>query len=151
MSLSPGARIGPFEVVGSLGAGGMGEVYRAHDSRLGRHLALKLLPAHLALDAQRRARFVREAHVLASLNHPNISTLHGIEDFDGQQVLVMELVEGETLGDRLSRLGSRLPFREILPIARQVVDALDAAHDRGIVHRRSSRPLICCGRGPAER
>jgi eukaryotic-like serine/threonine-protein kinase len=113
----------------------MGEVYRAHDSRLGRHVALKVLPAHLALDPQRRARFLREAHVLASLNHPNISTLHGIEDFDGQQVLVMELVQGETLGDRLSHLGSRLPFREILPIARQLVDALDAAHDRGIVHR----------------
>jgi eukaryotic-like serine/threonine-protein kinase len=135
VSLSSGCRIGPYEVVGPLGAGGMGEVYRAHDSRLGRHVALKVLPAHLALDAQRRARFLREAHVLASLNHPNISTLHGIEDLDGQHVLVMELVEGETLGDRLARLGSRLPFREILPIARQLVDALDAAHDRGIVHR----------------
>ena len=84
----------------------MGEVYRAHDSRLGRHVALKVLPAHLALDAQRRARFVREAHVLASLNHPNISTLHRDRRFRRAQVLVLELVEGETLGDRLSHLGS---------------------------------------------
>lgn len=135
MSLASGTRVGPYEVVGPIGAGGMGEVYRAHDPRLGRHVALKVLPDTLSGDEQRRGRFIREAQVLASLNHPNISTLLGVEDLNGHQVLVMELVEGETLGDRLARLGSPMSIRQVLPIARQIVDALDAAHERGIVHR----------------
>jgi len=113
----------------------MGEVYRARDIRLGRLVALKVLPDTFAADPRRRARFLREAQVLASLNHSNISTLHGVEELDGRLVLVLELVEGETLGDRLARASAPLPVREVVPIARQIVDALDAAHELGIVHR----------------
>jgi eukaryotic-like serine/threonine-protein kinase len=138
MRLEPGLRIGVYEIVTPLGAGGMGEVYRARDTRLGRDVAVKALPAAVATDADRRARFEREARVLASLNHPNIATLHGVEDSPAGTVLVMELVEGETLSDRIS-LGTRrqsgLPLRDALAIASQVAAALDAAHERGIVHR----------------
>ena len=129
-----GSHIGVFEVAEPLGAGGMGEVYRARDTRLGRDVALKVLPGEWAADAQRRARFDREARVLAALNHPNIATLYGVEDAPTGPVLVMELVEGTTLADRLA-LGDRFPLAEALAIARQVAAALEAAHEQGIIHR----------------
>jgi eukaryotic-like serine/threonine-protein kinase len=129
MPLPRGSRVGSYEVSDLLGAGGMGEVYRARDTRLGRDVAIKILPERFASDSDRRARFEREAQLLASLNHPNIATVHGLED----RALVMELVEGPTLADRLRR--GPLPIPEALAIARQLVDALEAAHGRGIVHR----------------
>ena len=106
--LSPGSRIGPFEVTGSLGAGGMGEVYRARDTRLGREVALKILPAEFVADAERLARFDREARTLAALNHPHIAHLHGVEDSGADRALVMELVEGEDLAKRLKRGGTNV-------------------------------------------
>jgi serine/threonine-protein kinase len=130
--------IGGYEVVALLGAGAMGEVYRARDTRLGREVAIKILPEALALDAHRRARLEREARALASLNHPNVATLYGVEDTAKGQVLVMELVEGDTLADRLALAGrgtAGLPMREAVSIAQQVAAALEAAHERGIVHR----------------
>jgi eukaryotic-like serine/threonine-protein kinase len=161
--LNPGMKLGPYEILSPLGAGGMGEVYRAHDSKLGRDVALKVLPARLAADAQRMARFAREAQVLASLNHPNIAAIYGLEESRGVRALVMELVEGQTLAERLSfqlapasarhsrgsgnpavpasagttaaMKGSPLQLDEALPIAKQIAEALEAAHDRGIVHR----------------
>ena len=133
-SMRVGSRIGVFEVVALLGAGGMGEVYRASDSRLGRDVALKVLPADWATDAHRRARFDREARVLAAINHPNIATLYGVEDTPTGPVLIMELVEGTTLADLLA-LGDRVPLADALAIARQVATALEAAHERGIIHR----------------
>ena len=131
--LSPGSRIGPFEVTGSLGAGGMGEVYRARDTRLGREVALKILPAEFVADAERLARFDREARTLAALNHPHIAHLHGVEDSGAVRALVMELVEGEDLAKRLER--GPIPLDDALAIARQIADALAAAHEQGIVHR----------------
>src|SRR5688572_29716367 len=141
MSLTPGTRIGSYEVHATLGAGGMGEVYRAHDVRLGRAVALKLLPIAFATDAARLARFQREAQVLASLNHPNIAQIYGLEETSaatgtGQATgpaLVMELVEGITLADRIAQGPPGLD--EALGLARQVAEALDAAHERGIIHR----------------
>ena len=133
MTLSPGSRIGPFEVTGSLGAGGMGEVYRARDMRLGREVALKILPAEFVADAERLARFDREARTLAALNHPHIAHLHGVEDSGAVRALVMELVEGEDLAKRLKR--GPIPLDDALAIARQIADALAAAHEQGIVHR----------------
>ena len=138
MALLPGSRVGRYQIVGPLGAGGMGEVYRAHDPQLGRDIALKVLPEALAADTERVARFEREARILATLNHPNIATLYGIEVADGVPALVMELVDGETLHEHLgrhSRPGRGLPPAESVAIARQIADALDAAHERGIVHR----------------
>ena len=129
-----GSHIGVFEVAAPLGAGGMGEVYRARDTRLGRDVALKVLPGDWAADAHRRARFDREACLLAALNHLNIATLYGVEETSAGPVLVMELVEGTTLADRLA-LGDRFPLAEALAIARQISDALEAAHEQGIVHR----------------
>ena len=129
MSLVPGTRIGPFEVVSPLGIGGMGEVYRARDSRLGRDVALKVLPDAFADDAERRARFEREAHMLAALNHPHIAHIYGVED----GALVMELVEGPTLADVINR--EPLPAAEAIAVARQIADALEAAHELGIIHR----------------
>ena len=129
MSLTPGARIGAYEVVNLLGAGGMGEVYRARDSRLHRDVAIKILPDIFGSDPERLARFEREAQVLASLNHPHIAQIYGIED----RALVMELVEGETLSERIVR--GPLPVDEALAIARQIAEGLSAAHDVGIVHR----------------
>jgi eukaryotic-like serine/threonine-protein kinase len=126
-------RIGPYQLVSLLGRGGMGEVYRAHDARLGRDVAVKILPERLALDAQHLARFEREARVLASLNHPNIAALYGIEEARGGQALVMELVEGVTLADRLG--SGKIPMREVLTIASQIAEALEAAHEQGIIHR----------------
>ena len=133
MPLSPGFRIGPYEIVGLLGAGGMGEVYRARDARLKRDVALKFLPETFAADPERLARFEREAQALAALKHPHIATIHGIEEAAGLRALVLELVEGETLADRIAR-GS-VPIPEAVVFARQIVDALEAAHEHGIVHR----------------
>jgi len=129
-----GSHIGVFEVAAPLGAGGMGEVYRARDTRLGRDVALKVLPGDWAADAHRRTRFDREARLLAALNHPNIATLYGVEETSAGPVLVMELVEGTTLADRLA-LGDRFPLAEALAIAQQVATALEAAHEQGIIHR----------------
>jgi eukaryotic-like serine/threonine-protein kinase len=134
MPMTPDTRFGPYEVVELLGSGGMGEVYRARDSRLRRDVALKILPAHHQVDADRRARFEREALALGALNHPNIATIHGVEEAGGIRALVMELVDGETLADRLT-LDTKLSFAETTAIARQIVDALDAAHERGVIHR----------------
>jgi serine/threonine protein kinase/Tol biopolymer transport system component len=128
-----GRQIGVYQLQSLLGRGGMGEVYRAHDTRLGRDVALKLLPPGFTADAERLARFTREARLLASLNHPNIGTIHGFEEAEGMRALVLELVEGDTLADRVAR--GPLPIPEALVIARQVADALEAAHDKGIVHR----------------
>ena len=128
-----GQQVGPYAVLSKLGEGGMGEVYRARDTKLNRDVALKILPAAFASDAERLARFKREAQVLASLNHPNIATIHGFEDAQDVHALVMELIEGDTLADRLSR--GPLAAAEALPIARQIAEAIEAAHGRGIVHR----------------
>ena len=164
MSLSAGTRIGPYEITAPLGAGGMAEVYRARDTKLGRDVAVKVLPAEFAHDRERVARFEREAQLLASLNHPHIATIHGLEEAQGSQFLVMELLEGGTLADRLAHAGRvprpsigsgrpeqaegrsgpagrsgspdpGLPVNEALTIARQVADALQAAHEKGIIHR----------------
>lgn len=133
MSLSPGARLGAYEIIGPLGVGGMGEVYRARDTRLGREVAVKVLPQHLATTPEIRARFEREAHTISSLNHPNICTLHDVGHEGDTDYIVMELVEGETLADRIAR-GS-LPTSEVLRIGTQIADGLDKAHRAGIVHR----------------
>jgi Tol biopolymer transport system component len=139
MALSPGSRIGPYEIVGIIGSGGMGEVYRAHDPKLNRDVALKVLPATFGSDPERLARFRREAQVLAALNHPNIAHIHGFEDASGQgalgdvHALVMELVEGPTLAERIAH--GPLPPGEALPIAKQIAAAMEAAHEQGIIHR----------------
>ena len=133
MTLAPGTRIGPYEITGSLGAGGMGEVYRARDSRLERDVAIKILPERWLLDQERRARFDREARVLASLNHPHIGAIYGIEEGDGLRALVLELIAGPTLADWLN--GGPVAVRDALRIAIQIASALDAAHERGIIHR----------------
>jgi serine/threonine-protein kinase len=131
--LAPGTRLGVYEVVDHIGAGGMGEVYRARDTRLKRNVALKILPESFASDAERLARFQREAEVLASLNHPNIAAIYGLEESSGTRALVMELVEGETLAERIGR--GAIPIDEALPIGRQIADSLEAAHEQGIIHR----------------
>ena len=128
-----GQVFGPYQVLAKLGAGGMGEVYRARDPRLGRDVAIKVLPAGAALDPDRLARFDREARLLASLSHPHIATLHGIEHCDGVQGLVLELVEGDTLADIIAR--GPMPVREALRLGGQIADALDAAHAKGVIHR----------------
>jgi Tol biopolymer transport system component len=133
MTLAAGTKHGPYDIVGPLGVGGMGEVYRARDTRLNRDVALKVLPELFAGDPERLARFQREAQVLASLNHPNIAHIHGLEDSGGIRALVMELVEGPTLADRIA--GTAISVPEALPIARQIIDALEAAHEQGVVHR----------------
>jgi len=139
LALEPGVRIGVYEISSALGAGGMGEVYRARDTRLQREVALKILPEAFASDPERLARFEREAQMLASLNHPHIAAIHGFEDSGGVRALVLELVEGETLADRITRRGgsSDPPFEidEAIAIARQIADALEAAHEQGIIHR----------------
>ncbi len=161
-ALMPGARLGLYEILAPLGAGGMGEVYRARDTKLGRDVAIKVLPSSFAADPDRLARFEREARLLASLNHPNIGAIYGVEESGGVVALVLELVDGETLADRIAKgsghhggsglkaqgtggerpsapspkhLRGGLPLAEALAIARQMADALDAAHERGIVHR----------------
>jgi serine/threonine-protein kinase len=136
--LNPGTKLGPYEVLAPLGAGGMGEVYRARDTKLDRDVALKVLPALFVSDADRVARFQREAKTLAALNHPNIGGIYGLEEGQGVTALVLELVEGQTLAERIEGLrakGSGLPIDEALPIARQIAAALEAAHGQGIVHR----------------
>ncbi len=133
MPLSPGVRLGPYEILDAIGAGGMGEVYRARDNKLERDVALKVLPETFSSDAQRMARFGREAKVLASLGHPNIAMIYGLEDSGNTRALVMELVEGPTLANRI-QCGA-IPFDEALSIAKQIADALECAHEHGIVHR----------------
>jgi serine/threonine protein kinase len=131
--LTGGTRLGPYEIVGALGAGGMGEVYRARDTKLGREVAIKILPAAFASDMKRVARFKREAQVLASLNHPHIAQIYGLEEIDGVQFFVMELVDGETLDKRIAH--GPLEVDEALAIAKEIAEALDAAHENGIIHR----------------
>ena len=133
MSLQTGTRIGPYEVTGVLGAGGMGEVYRARDTKLNREVALKVLPDLFANDPDRLARFTREAQTLAALNHPNIAHIHGLEESSGVRALAMELVEGDDLSTIIAR--GPMSLADVLPIAKQIADALEAAHDQGIIHR----------------
>ena len=133
MPLSRGTRLGPYQIDAPIGAGGMGEVYRARDTKLDRDVALKILPEAFVNDAERLARFQREAKVLASLNHPNIAAIHGLEDSGDSPALVLEYVEGPTLQDRISQ--GPIPLDEALPIARQIAEALEAAHEQGIIHR----------------
>lgn len=135
MALSAGSRLGVYEIVSPLGKGGMGEVYRAKDHELGRTVAIKVLPVDVASDADRQSRFRREAQTLASLNHPHVGQIYGIAEGQGVRGLVLELVEGPTLADRITAARRGLPIREALTIARQIADALDAAHQQGIVHR----------------
>ena len=133
MSLTPGTRLGVYEVTAQIGEGGMGQVYRATDTKLKRQVAIKILPPSLAADSDRLARFQREAEVLASLNHPNIAAIHGLEESGGMTALVMELVEGDDLSQRIAR--GAIPIDEALPIAKQIAEALEAAHEQGIIHR----------------
>jgi len=133
MPLGPASRFGGYDVVSQLGAGGMGEVYRAKDTKLGRDVALKILPASFTTDPERVARFRREAQVLASVNHPHIAQIYGLEEASGTQFLVLELVDGESLDKRIAR--GKIPLDEALPIAKQIAEALEAAHEKGIIHR----------------
>jgi eukaryotic-like serine/threonine-protein kinase len=133
LTLAAGSRLGPYEILAPLGAGGMGEVWRARDTKLGREVALKVLPESLAGDTERLQRFEREAQLLASLNHPHIAAIYGVEDSTDTKALVLELVEGETLQERIER--GAIPLEDALPIARQIAEALEAAHERGVVHR----------------
>jgi serine/threonine protein kinase len=133
MSLAPGTQLGSYEILGLIGTGGMGEVYRGRDRKLGREVAIKSLPSHFIHDPERLARFEREAQMLAALNHPNLATIHELKEIDGAKYLILELVEGETLAERIAR--GPIPVDEALDIARQIADALEAAHEKGIVHR----------------
>src|SRR5687767_981796 len=138
MTLAPGTRLGPYEIVASLGAGGMGEVYRARDPKLNRDVAIKVLPALFAADADRLARFTREAQALAALNHPNIAGIYEMTSADGVSALVMELVEGQDLSELIGDASAKAPalhLTDALAIAKQIADALEAAHEAGIVHR----------------
>src|SRR5262249_46678457 len=128
-----GTKLAHYEITGHLGSGGMGDVYQAIDSKLGRSVAIKFLTEAFSHDTERVARFQREARVLASLNHPNIAAIHGVEEIDTHHFLVMELVPGETLADRIKR--GAIPIEEALPIAKQIAEAFEAAHEKGIVHR----------------
>src|SRR5512143_425395 len=128
-----GTSLSHYRITERLGAGGMGEVYRAEDTSLNRHVAIKVLPDEFSHDPERLARFEREAKVLASLNHPNIAAIHGLEQADGQRFLVLELVEGQTLAHRL--LKGPLPVAEALDVCRQVAEGLEAAHEKGVIHR----------------
>jgi len=133
MVIESGTQLGPYEIISPLGAGGMGEVYRAKDTKLDREVAIKVLPDAFARDPERVARFQREAKVLASLNHPNIAAIYGFEESDGNRFLVMELVEGDTLAERMK--SSTIPIEECLQIGKQIAEALETAHDHGIIHR----------------
>ncbi len=131
--MEPGTKLGPYEILGRLGAGGMGEVYRARDRNLERHVAIKVLPAAFAVDSERMARFAREAKLLASLEHPNIAVVYGLEEWQGTRYLAQELIDGESLAQRIKR--GRLGVDEALEICRQIAAALEAAHAKSIVHR----------------
>ena len=133
MPLTPGTRLGHYDVTALLGEGGMGQVWQATDTQLGRQVALKILPDAFAADPDRLARFKREAQILASLNHPNIAQIYGIEEAEATRALVLELVEGPTLADRISK--GPIPLDEALPIAKQIAEALEAAHEAGVIHR----------------
>jgi serine/threonine protein kinase len=133
MALTPGTCLGPYEVTALIGEGGMGQVWRARDSKLNRDVALKILPDAFTSDPDRLARFEREARLLAALNHPHIAQIYGLEQADGQQALVMELVEGDDLAQRIAR--GPIPLDEALPIATQIAEALEAAHEQAIIHR----------------
>ena len=138
MAITPGTRLGVYEILSPLGAGGMGEVYQANDTRLKRDVALKVLPDSFAQDADRLARFQREAELLATLNHPNIAGIYGLEESNGVRALVLELVEGPTLAERIEGQkaeGKGLPFGEALAIAKQIAEALEAAHEKSVIHR----------------
>src|ERR1017187_5354517 len=134
MPLSTGTKLGAYSVLSQIGAGGMGEVYQAHDTKLGRDVAIKVLPEAFAHDPERLARFQREAKMLAQLNHTNIATIYGLEHSDGTHYLVMELVPGDTLQQRIKRDGA-VPIEEALAIAKQITEALEAAHEKSIIHR----------------
>ena len=133
MSVTTGWRLGAYEILSAIGAGGMGEVYRARDRKLDRDVAMKVLPDVFANDPERLARFEREAKTLAALNHPHIAQIYGVEESNGVRALVMELVEGPTLGDRIA--AGPIPLTEALTIANQIAEALEAAHEQGIIHR----------------
>jgi serine/threonine-protein kinase len=133
MALTAGTRLGPYEILVPIGAGGMGEVYRARDTTLKRDVALKVLPATFLRDPERMARFQREAEVLASLDHPNIGQIYGIVDSEDSRGLVLALIEGPTLADRIE--AGPLTLDEAVAISKQIIDALEYAHDRGVVHR----------------
>ncbi len=133
MAILPGRRLGPYEILSAIGAGGMGEVYRAHDTKLARDVAIKVLPANFVNDPERLSRFQREARMLAALNHPNIATVYGLEQSGEVACLVMELVPGETLAERVK--AGPLPIEEALKIAVQIAEALEAAHEKQIIHR----------------
>jgi serine/threonine protein kinase len=133
MTLKRGTKLGTYEIVGPLGVGGMGEVYRAKDSKLKREIAIKVLPEAFSQDAERISRFQREAEVLASLNHPHIAAIYDLGSFGDSRFLVLELVEGETLAERIAR--GPIPLYEALSIASQITEALEAAHEKGVVHR----------------
>ena len=158
MAILPGKRLGPYEILSSIGAGGMGEVYRAKDTRLDRIVAIKVLPDHLADRAERRERFEREAKTISSLNHPHICTLYDIGHQDGTDFLVMEYLEGETLAQRLVK--GPLPLDQVLQYAIEIADALDKAHRKGVTHRdlkpgnimltKSGTKLLDFGFGQAE-
>src|ERR1700674_515755 len=134
MPLSAGTKLGTYEIVSAIGAGGMGEVYQAHDTKLGRDVAIKVLPEAFAHDPERLSRFQREAKMLAQLNHSNIATIYGLEHSNGTHYLVMELVPGDTLQQRVKRDGP-IPVEEALAIARQIAEALEDAHEKGIIPR----------------
>jgi serine/threonine protein kinase len=133
MSVGVGTNLGSCEVIAALGVGGMGEVYRAKDTKLGREVAIKILPDTFTHDPERLARFRREAQVLAALNHPHIAQIYGLEEANGTQFLVLELVDGESLDKRIAR--NRIPVDEALGIGKQIAEALEAAHEKGIIHR----------------
>ena len=133
MTLSPGTRFGPYEIADEIGAGGMGVIYRATDTKLGRDVAIKTLPSTLAADTDRLARFEREAKLLAALNHPNIAVIYDLDEHEGTQFIAMELIEGETLEEKLK--GGPLPVEDALRLALQIAQALEAAHEKGVVHR----------------
>lgn len=138
MSISTGTQLGPYAIASLIGAGGMGEVYQAHDSKLGRNVAIKVLPEQFARDPERLARFQREAKMLAALNHPNIAAIYGLEQSSDTHYLVMELVPGETLRERVAG-GRPVPVEDALTIARQIAEALEAAHEKPIIEELKQR------------